>query len=166
MYKDLGMRTAAINRNKKRQFWAKFNGAASTIARELKILIRNNPNKPICFLAGGQLYRESIGHAVPVILVPKDGGHLAVVKESLPFDDARVKQIIFDVLGPKGLKFERVQLIAELPHEEEIIYSECLRESYKVVGDVLDGKKFWEKDFKEYDKPVTRMYKVSSKIEI
>ncbi len=160
MYSTRTSRAKQIWWNDKTEFFQKFNRAASTITKDLKIVMKDNPNKPICFIAGSRMYKEAFGHAQVVILVPKDDGYDAVIKDSLPLKDACVKLITNEVL--KGLKIKRALLIAKLPHERDITYSECLRESYQVIGDVLDGNPFWKNECKG----CTRKYKNGKEVPV
>lgn len=54
-----------------------------------------------------------------------------------------MKSMVFNVLSKLGT--QKVTLVGMLDEEEEVIHTDCLREAYKTVGDLLDGKFFWQR---------------------
>lgn len=55
-----------------------------------------------------------------------------------------------------------VELVGLLKYEEDCLHTECIRECYKILGNIMDGVYFWRFDLTEY----TRKFKVPGTIEI
>lgn len=138
------MRDATISRNEDKEFWSKNNGCASSIAVEVLLILRRYSNKPVCVMVGHRQYDEpNVGHCLTVVIVPTKTGRRAIIKDCNSIKEARVKTLVYKLL--EGLSIHQVHLIGMLQSEEHVLQTECLREAYKVVGDVMDGNYFWNK---------------------
>lgn len=153
----------------KEQFFLKCNGTASSVVRLIRRTRKIHPELPIVVLVGsesGGKFGEAEdsdsdedmvdedrqrdpdngrkGHIVPLVLIPDPNGYRAVVKESNPIQNSRLKRLVCEVVS--SLSIHEVQQVGLLKKEVYHWHTDCIREGYKVVGNVLDGSFFWEGD--------------------
>lgn len=93
-----------------------------------------------------------------MILVPTGNGYRAIIKDSNSIldDITRVKSVHRQFLKDLG-GIKEVELVGLLKYEEDCLDTECLRECYKVLGNIFDGLYFWRWDLREY----TRKFSVN-----
>ncbi|CAL8141027.1 unnamed protein product [Orchesella dallaii] len=138
-YADRGMRLGAIPQNST-SFLSESYVAVTTAAKEVRRLILRS-RKPMLILVGQAMVRSEGCHVQVVAIQQTERGMRAVVKDSLPREGAVAKSLTYKLL--QQLYVEKVDLVHELVEEEDVTYTECLKEAYKIVGDVLDGRAFW-----------------------
>lgn len=105
------------------------------------ILIRTK--KPVAIVVGHQQFHKSYGHALALAIIPGVNENYAYAKDCLTINDANLKSHIYDLC--KQLLVRDVNLLGAFDWEEFVWHTECLKESYKVVGDILDVNFFWER---------------------
>lgn len=149
----------AIANNEDKRFWRSENGSVSSIAKAIR-MIRGRTSKAVCVLVGHQIFMKTYGHAQALVIRTEADGVRAYVKDCLPIGEANVKMHVYDLL--KELKIREVTLVGSLDTEEYVFYTECLREGYKVIGDILDGRFFWNIKIDAFKKT----YDAVAKIEI
>lgn len=152
--------------NEEKVYWETYNGTPKSVAREISTILKLQRSKPVVVLAGSQQFQKEFGHCVAIILLPTADGLRVMVKDPLKLHETRMKTIVYDFLHE--LPFHGAfQLFAELPPEEHAEGTECIRESLKIVGDLLDGKWFWLRtDYGKNYKPYLKVFSASRKREI
>lgn len=169
-YRNVEMRQGSVrDYPEKEQFFLKCHGTASSLVRLIRRTRKIHPALPIVVLVGSEsggkfggaedsdsdedMVDEDRqrdpdngrkGHIVPLVLIPGPNGYRAVVKESNPIQNSRLKRLVCEVVS--SLSIREVQLVGLLKKEVYHWHTDCIREGYKVVGNVLDGSFFWEGD--------------------
>ncbi|CAL8108316.1 unnamed protein product [Orchesella dallaii] len=157
-YSDRSKRLASIPMDST-SFLSESNAALSTVAKDVRRLILRCP-KPVLVLVGQAMVRNEGGHVQVVAIQQTERGRRAVVKDSLPKQEAVIKTLTYKLL--QALSVKKVDLVHELVEEEDVTYTECLKEAYKIVGDALDNRAFWDRKITGF----YRTYNVSRKVEM
>jgi hypothetical protein len=82
---------------------------------------------------------KGYGHAWGLILHKNaEDQWNAVIKDSLPANDANVPSLAVSLCYSLGIK--TINLVSQLVTEEEKTGLDCIGEAFRVIGDTLDGK--------------------------
>lgn len=122
------------------EFWLNANGSTGTIGEALKLLLTRT-TKPVSVIIGQKSHRKRYGHALTLVILRERTQLCAYAKDSLPIRDATLQTYIYDIL--QQLTIDQVTLVGCLDTEESIVFTDCLKEAYRVVGNILDGTYFW-----------------------
>ncbi|CAL8140682.1 unnamed protein product [Orchesella dallaii] len=138
-FKDRGMRLSALMQDED-NFLSEFNCSLSSVAKDFRRLLAQT-SKPLLLMVGQASIRNENGHCQLLAIQNTERGLRASIKDCLPRPDAVAKTLAMQLL--KELKVARVDLVCELNEEEDVTYTECVKEAYRIVGDCLDGRFFW-----------------------
>lgn len=141
------------------RLWQTVNGSTHMIGKAIR-LIMSKKKQPLCVVVGHRSMRKRYGHALTLVLVQEGREVLAFVKDSLHIKEATLKTHVYGLL--KHVPVRKVTLVGCLDSEENITFTDCLREAYRVVADVLDGNYFWELKIDAFK----RIYDVKAKKEV
>ncbi|ODM92332.1 hypothetical protein Ocin01_14350, partial [Orchesella cincta] len=165
-HKNRPMRARTIADNAETEYWTKNNGSAATIAKDLKQILKATSTKPVCVIVCEQAaHTEYMAFSTGLSSTRKEAQDYATAKDLPLPPTAGVKKFSFDVLLKlkAQMKPEKdVRLVGCFQNEEEETNTDCWRECYKAVGDVLDGNYVWNRELDN----VSRLFNIKAKKEI
>ena len=116
-------------------------GKACTVATAVLQLkyYRNHFEKPIAIFVGQRLgINEQYGHAWCLIMFKDSDRWKVLLKDSRCVQFANIPSIVIDIIT--ALSITHIDLVTELPDEQDRVGLDCIGECYRAIADTLDGR--------------------------